>query len=155
MLGISVVIALAFEAGAPAAVLAASAPGLDPGKALTQYSLDVWTTADALPQNSVTTIVQTRDGYLWLGTYGGLVRFDGVRFTVFDVASGALRSNGVQALLEDREGALWIGTNGGGLTRHQGGRFETFTKGEGLAHDIVRALYEDRAGSSGSGPTTA
>lgn len=147
MLGISVVIALALPPGAPSAALAAKAPGLDPGKALTQYSLDVWTTADALPQNSVTTIVQTRDGYLWLGTYGGLVRFDGVRFTVFDVASGALRSNGVQALLEDREGALWIGTNGGGLTRHQGGRFQTFTKADGLAHDIVRALHQDRAGA--------
>ena len=141
----SLVLALALVA-AGEATEAAAPPGLDPGKALTQYNLDVWTTADDLPQNSVTAIVQSRDGYLWLGTYGGLVRFDGVRFTVFDVASGALESNGVQALLEDHSGALWIGTNGGGLTRYQQGRFETFRVADGLAHDIVRTLYEDRGG---------
>lgn len=96
----------------------------------------------------MTAIVQTRDGYLWLGTYGGLVRFDGVRFTVFDTGNtAALRSNAIQALLEDRAGALWIGTNGGGLTRFEGGRFATFTTAEGLSNDIVRTLYEDREGS--------
>lgn len=141
----ALVLVLALAATGEATDVAAP-PGLDPGKALTQYNLDVWTTADELPQNSVTAIVQTRDGYLWLGTYGGLVRFDGVRFTIFDVASGALESNGVQALLEDRSGDLWIGTNGGGLTRHRGGTFETFRVADGLAHDIVRTLYEDRAG---------
>ena len=141
----SIVLALALAATGEAAEVAAP-PGLDPGKALTQYNLDVWTTADELPQNSVNAIVQTRDGYLWLGTYGGLVRFDGVRFTLFDVASGALESNGVQALLQDRSGALWIGTNGGGLTRYQKGKFLTFRVADGLAHDIVRTLYEDRAG---------
>ena len=141
----SLVLALALAA-AGEATEAAAPPGLDPGKALTQYNLDVWTTADLLPQNSVNAIVQTRDGYLWLGTYGGLVRFDGERFTVFDVASGALASNGVLSLLPDRSGALWIGTNGGGLTRYREGKFETFRVGDGLAHDIVRTLYEDRAG---------
>src|SRR5271165_587698 len=48
------------------------------------YLIRSWQTEEGLPQNSVTALVQTRDGYLWLGTYGGLVRFDGVRFTVFD-----------------------------------------------------------------------
>ena len=148
----SALLALAFVAAADDRARAAPSaldalpPALDPGKALTQYSVDVWTTADDLPQNSVTAIVQTRDGYLWLGTYGGLVRFDGVRFTVFNVATGALASNGVQTLIEDRSGALWIGTNGGGLTRYRAGRFETFRVQHGLAHDIVRALLEDRSG---------
>ena len=50
------------------------------------YLLDSWTTANGLPQNSVNDIVQTRDGYIWLATFGGLVRFDGVRFTVFSQA---------------------------------------------------------------------
>jgi ligand-binding sensor domain-containing protein len=49
-----------------------------------QYSFDHWTTDNGLPQNNVRDIVQTRDGYLWLATLDGLVRFDGVRFTVFN-----------------------------------------------------------------------
>ena len=53
-------------------------------KGLAQYRFDNWTTDDGLPQNTVSAILQTRDGYLWLATAGGLVRFDGLRFTVFD-----------------------------------------------------------------------
>jgi ligand-binding sensor domain-containing protein/signal transduction histidine kinase len=130
------------------ATAAADPRGLDPRKALTQYNLDVWTTADDLPQNSVTSIAQTRDGYLWLGTYGGLVRFDGVRFTVFDVASTpGLKSNGIQALLADRQGGLWIGTNGGGVSHYEDGAFESPAAAAGLGSAVVRALYEDRAGA--------
>jgi ligand-binding sensor domain-containing protein/signal transduction histidine kinase len=123
------------------------AQGLDPAKALTQYNLDVWTTADALPQNSVTAVVQTRDGYLWLGTYGGLARFDGVRFGVFDSANTpALRTNGVQALLEARDGTLWVGTTGGGLVRYRDGAFTALTTADGLPSDNVRTLHEDHEG---------
>ena len=57
---------------------------LDPAKAITQYGHDVWQIEQGLPQNSVLAILQSRDGYLWLGTDEGLVRFDGVRFTLFD-----------------------------------------------------------------------
>src|SRR4030095_8584967 len=99
-----------------------SAQGLDPRKALTQYGLDTWTTEDDLPQNSVNTIVQTRDGYLWLGTYGGVARFDGVRFVTYDSGNTeSLHSNGIQALVEGRDGSVWIGTNSGGLTRYREG----------------------------------
>ena len=142
---------------APAAALAclllaggsrAAGQTLDPAKALTQYHVDTWTTADDLPQNSVTAILQSGDGYLWLGTYGGVGRFDGVRFTVFDAANTPeLRSNGIQALLEDREGAVWIATSGGGLTRHHRGRFTTYTVADGLPSDIVRCLEAGRDGS--------
>jgi ligand-binding sensor domain-containing protein len=58
--------------------------GLDPQKRLTQYILEVWREDQGLPQNAVQTILQTRDGYLWFGSQEGVVRFDGVRFTVFD-----------------------------------------------------------------------
>ncbi len=58
------------------------------------YIRDIRGTDNGLPQSSVTAIVQTRDGYLWLGTSGGLVRFDGVKFTVFDVGNAeGLKSN--------------------------------------------------------------
>ena len=133
-----------------AASVPATAPAgaLDPAKALTQYLVDTWSTANDLPQNSVTAILQSRDGYLWLGTYGGVGRFDGVRFTTFDTANTpALGSNGIQALLEDHDGALWIATNGGGLTRRQGGEFKSYTTADGLASDVVRCLKAGRDGS--------
>jgi len=120
---------------------------LDPHKLPTQYALRTWQAKDGLPQNSVQAVVQTRDGYIWLGTQEGLVRFDGVRFTVFDRSNTpALRSNYVFALHEDADGALWVGTNGGGLTRLRGGQFATFTTKHGLTSDIVLAIKQDAAG---------
>jgi len=130
------------------AAAGAEPPALDPGKALTQYHVDTWTTANDLPQNSVTAILQSGRGYLWLGTYGGVGRFDGVRFATYDTANTpALLSNGIQDLIEDAAGAVWIATNGGGLTRHQDGRFTTFTVADGLPSDIVRCLETGRDGS--------
>src|SRR5687767_14570371 len=73
------------------------------------YIARTWGTADGLPQNTVTSIVQTRDGYLWLGTFGGLVRFDGHAFTVFDSGNTpGLASARIIALREDQRGVLWI-----------------------------------------------
>src|SRR5215471_14151568 len=86
-----------------------------------------WKAEDGLPQNSVTSIIQTRDGYLWLGTFDGLVRFDGVKFKVLrpENAEG-LPSNRILALLEDHAGALVIGTEEGRLARSARGGFTSF-----------------------------
>src|SRR4030095_4747645 len=87
-----------------------------------QYRFDSWTTDEGLPQNTVSAILQTRDGYLWLATAGGLVRFDGLRFTVFDKGNTkGLISVRFSALFEDAERSLWIGTEDGGLTRYRNG----------------------------------
>ena len=116
-------------------------------KASSDYLVDTWQAEDGLPQNTVTCITQTRDGYLWLGTFNGLARFDGVRFVVFGAHNTPeLKSSRILTLLEDREGGLWIGTEGGGVTRWHAGRFSTFTAWEGLAHDIVPYLCEDAQG---------
>lgn len=124
------------------------AEALDPAKAITQYRHEVWKTRDGLPQSSAEALVQTRDGYVWIGTQEGLARFDGARFVVYDRASTPeLRHNRILALLEDRRGRLWIGTEGGGLTVLQEGRFRTFGRADGLAADIVRALAEDADGT--------
>ncbi len=120
---------------------------LDPRRPLSQFGHDAWRVEDGLPQDAVLAVTQTRDGYLWLGTTGGLVRFDGVRFTVFDKANtDALGHNQISALLEDREGSLWIGTFGGGLMRLRDRRFTTYTTRHGLAHDVVKAICQDRKG---------
>src|SRR6516162_9205156 len=71
-----------------------------------------WRTDAGLPQNTINSIVQTRDGYLWLATRDGLARFDGVRFTVFGLQEG-LSSVDVSTLFEARNGTLWAGTIGG------------------------------------------
>src|SRR5512147_133426 len=122
---------------------ARAAEALDPHRAPDQYGHDVWRTAEGLPQNAVLSVLQSRDGYLWLGTTAGLVRFDGVRFTVFDKTNtGAIGHNQISALFEDRDGSLWIGTFGGGLARRQDGRFTAYTTRDGLSHDVVKAITQ-------------
>src|SRR5262245_34771069 len=93
---------------------------------------DSWTTENGLPQNSINDILQTRDGYVWLATYGGLVRFDGVRFVVFDRSVDGIGSVRVKALHEDRQGTLWAGTEDGMLIRYRDGRFFTYNGNNGL-----------------------
>jgi diguanylate cyclase (GGDEF)-like protein len=125
----------------------ASASALDPEKALTQYTHQVWRAEEGLPQNSVQAIAQTRDGYLWLGTQEGLVRFDGVRFVVFDEKNApVLKNTNVLALCAGANGDLWIGTRGGGLVRLSNGVFTQFLKSEGLPNDFVRSVFEDSRG---------
>jgi ligand-binding sensor domain-containing protein len=105
-----------------------------------------WGTEKGLPQNTVTAITQTRDGYLWLGTHDGLARFDGVRFEPFGLEHG-LQSVDITTLLEDRAGTLWVGTYGGGLGRWHEGRIETIPHAghqPGLAS--INCLAEDAAG---------
>ena len=111
------------------------------------YGVDFWREADGLAQSRIRAIVQTRDGYVWLGTDGGLMRFNGEHFTEFTVQSGALKDNEVWALQEDADGALWIGTYGGGLTQFKEGRFRTFTTADGLPDDVVMRVEEDPAGN--------
>src|SRR5215831_2552117 len=86
------------------------AVALDPRKTLTQYSRTFWTQEHGLPQDTITAITQTTDGYLWLGTDEGVARFDGYDFTIFNKANGALPSNSITALAAAPDGSLWIGT---------------------------------------------
>ena len=127
------------------ALLPARAVALDPAKRITQYRLDSWLTRDGLPQNSVNAIVQTRDGYLWLGTSGGLARFDGVRFTTFNRANTpGLGDSRITALAETADGSLWIGTAAGGLVRLKGGVFETFRSDSDTSYE-ERSRWQIRA----------
>ena len=129
--------------------LAVTSPvaALDPELAISQYVHTVWRAPATLPHDNVSAILQTRDGYLWIGTVDGLARFDGVRSVVFDRRNTpALTDNWIKALLEDRSGRLWIGTLGGGLVCRENGRFTHFGAAEGLPSEIVPALYEDRSG---------
>ncbi len=105
-------------------------------KPLRDYTLDAW--RDELPQAATLAIAQDRRGYLWIGTYEGLARFDGARFVVFDKRrTPAFRNHNIRCIFEDRAGALWIGTFGGGVVRYQEGEFESFATEQGVASDFV------------------
>ncbi|HEV7747196.1 MAG TPA: two-component regulator propeller domain-containing protein [Pyrinomonadaceae bacterium] len=120
---------------------------LDLHRDLSRYGHDVWLTENGLPQNTVHSIAQTSDGYIWIGTEAGLARFDGVTFTIFDKQNTPqIKSNYIRALLADRQGALWIGT-AEGLVRRLNGNFTLFTTNEGLPSNTIQAIYEDREGN--------
>ncbi len=123
------------------------APVLNPELEPTQYVYRAWQVEDGLPQNSVFALQQTRDGYLWLGTQEGLVRFDGSRFTVYDKHRvDNLSSHVINVLLEDRSGGLWMGMDQGGLARYEDDIFVVYSADDGLPPGGVRALFEDRDG---------
>ncbi len=108
------------------------------------YTIENWQVEEGLPQISVTSIAQTPDGYLWLGTFNGLARFDGVRFTVFDEAnSPALGGSSILRLITDCQGGLWIMTQEGGLARLADGRFTAYGPERGLPACGAAALVVD------------
>jgi len=123
------------------------ATDLDPQVSLNQFSIDTWDGSDGLPQIRIRAIVQTRDGYLWLGTANGLVRFDGANFTTFGISTSSLKDNEITSLVETRDGALWVGTYGGGLTRMKDGQFTTFTPADGLPDNSIRKMDLDAGGN--------
>jgi len=88
------------------------------------YQTEVWTAENGLPDSSVTAIAQTPEGYLWVGTYNGLVRFDGLNFDTFDPENTpALAHARVRSLNLDKQGTLWINTFDGSLTSLRAGQF--------------------------------
>ncbi len=123
-----------------------TAHALDPKKAIKQYSHQVWQIEDGLPQNQVESVLQTRDGYLWLATREGLARFDGARFVVFNRENTpGIKNNLFHTFYEDRAGTLWIGTEGG-LVRLRDGEFATYTTAGGLVANEVMAICETADG---------
>ena len=123
-----------------------SASALDPARAVTQYSARTWHPGAELPRTAIQAIAQTPDGYLWLGTTQGLVRFDGARATVFDERDGLPHEN-VWSLRVDRGGRLWAGTNGGGVALWDHGLVRTFSVGSGLGAAVVRPILETQDGA--------
>ncbi len=134
---------------------AVQAFALDPGVAVSQYPDDVWHAGNGLLSDSIRSVVQTKDGYLWLGTSAGLNRFDGTNFESFDKNTVREMSvDSITSLLEDRDGSLWIGTAGGGLLNLKDQRFMAVTTSDGLPDNYITALAQDEEGTLWVGTRT-
>jgi len=146
---------------------AIAARGLEPATPLANLNRQGWVMENGLPQNTIHALAQTADGFLWLGTEVGLVRFDGVSFATFDEHSKpALPSGDIRCLLAAKDGALWIGT-GDGLARMKDGAVNTFTTKDNLPGNEIRSLRFDSSdalivstdqgvvGIRGTGPVNA
>src|SRR5262245_51483027 len=94
------------------------------------YVVERWTVEDGLLNNAPTSVIQTRDGYLWIATWAGIARFDGVRFTPM---ADTLPNDHARAVLEHTDGSIWIGLSGTGVARWQNNRADLITPNEGLA----------------------
>ncbi len=115
-------------------------------RATGNFLMDYWETDDGLPEDSATAMIQTADGYLWFGTFAGLVRFDGVQFKVFDPGNTPeFPSGGVVNLHLDHNGAIWCSTYKG-MVRLANGRWKRFGREEGWTSNFARSFSEPKNG---------
>jgi ligand-binding sensor domain-containing protein/signal transduction histidine kinase len=139
----------ALMALALALVACSAEAGVGRGPALTtDHSITVWGIADGLLPFSVRSITQTEDGYLWVGTFSGLCRFDGMRFTVFTASdTPGLLADNIRTMHQGSDGILWLGTEGGGLVQYQRGQFSPVPSTlPGNAYTVF-AIHEDLEGT--------
>jgi signal transduction histidine kinase/ligand-binding sensor domain-containing protein len=121
----------------------------------TTYVERTWQVQDGLPEQTVQAFAQTKDRYLWIGTTGGLLRFDGARLVLYDRDNTpAFRENNIFNLMAAQDDTLWIATEGGGLIRYKDGVFRSFSAKDGLINDFVRVVYQDNKGTIWIGTDT-
>ncbi|HEX3628314.1 MAG TPA: two-component regulator propeller domain-containing protein [Verrucomicrobiae bacterium] len=126
-------------------LFSASLKGADSDLADRAKAMRVWRGADGLPSDTVTAVIQTHDGFIWVGTDAGLVRFDGAKFKEIYVSATNSPVH-VTALCEDSNGNLWVGTQRSGLYEFAGGKMRRFTKEQKLLDDGVTSLAADNRG---------
>jgi signal transduction histidine kinase/ligand-binding sensor domain-containing protein len=128
-------------------IAATVATALEPTTSLANYNRQIWVMENGLPQNTIQAMAQTQDGFIWLGTEVGLVRFDGNGFQLFDRNSKpALPGSDIRCLLAAKDGGLWVGTSEG-LARWMDGKTTTFSIREGLPGNVILAVVEGAWGS--------
>lgn len=129
---------------AAAVLLNSAAFGLDPARTLSQETHRVWAQQEGLLQPTVYSILQTRDGFLWLGTQDGLVRFDGVRFSEYN--AGFLQGSIIRSLAEDAQGNLWVASLGRGLSRISRGVVRRYGPRDGIRGSNAFCVQPERNG---------
>jgi len=119
---------------------------LDPSQPLTQLYHTSWGAKEGVTGN-VIALAQTTDGYLWVGTTDGLLRFDGVYFEQYQPESGTLPAKSISALMAVSDGGLWVGFYRGGASFIKDGRVTNYSDSDGLPVSTVRYFARDRSGA--------
>ncbi|MBK8571862.1 MAG: hypothetical protein IPN91_04265 [Holophagaceae bacterium] len=133
--------------------LSVTAFALDPARPLSSHAQRTWRSEDGLLQDTVVALLESRDGFLWIGTEAGLVRFDGAAFDHYSRLSlPRFEHNDIQCLAEGSDGAIWIGTSEPGLYRFHRGEIRTLGPAEGLPDQPIRRLLRDRSGRLWAAP---
>jgi PAS domain S-box-containing protein len=128
----------------------------DPRRPLHELRLDHWGVDRGLPHNSIGALLQTRDGFLWIGTLRGLTRFDGTSFrTVESLTALVPRVRNITSLAEGPDGSIWIGTEGAGLLRYRQDSLQVFDRTQGLPENTVRSLTVDGQGRIWAGTASS
>lgn len=119
---------------------------IDEYQFLANYKQIIYNDSNGLPSCEINTMIQTDDGYIWIGTYKGLTRFDGTNFVTFGPKDG-FTGNSVRYLFEDSRKRLWIGTNDDGVILYFRGKFTVYSTKDGLPSNSIRAIIEDKDGN--------
>jgi energy-coupling factor transport system substrate-specific component len=133
-----------------AAAADATEPSVDPIKNNDNYSAVVYDNTNGLPAAEANDIVQTSEGFIWIGCYAGLVRYDGNTFERLDSTEGV---NSISCLYVDKQDRLWIGTNDNGVAVMEDGEFWFWDEKEGLGASKVNDIEGDESGSVYVGTT--
>jgi signal transduction histidine kinase/ligand-binding sensor domain-containing protein len=128
------------------ACLLISAFGVSAATTNSEWSVHTWQSDDGLPNNNVTSIAQTSDGYLWVANEGRLARFDGIDFEIFSSRTVVPeQSEKIDALLHSRDGSLWLAMDHGAVARLNNGTQEVFTNG--IPNRFAQTMIEDGDGA--------
>lgn len=129
----------------------AGKPAFADEKKTENYSAVMYNNSNGLPTSEANDIVQTEDGFIYIGSYSGLIRYDGVNFTRFDSFTGI---TSVDSLFIDSKNRLWVGTNDSGIALYENGAFRFYNRENGLTSLSVRDITEDKAGNIVFGTTS-
>lgn len=112
----------------------------------TSYVITIYNDQNGLPTGEANTILQTTDGYIWIGSYGGLIRYDGTQFTNYSL-NGSINSSSIRSLYEDSQGRLWIGTNDKGVILLENNEFTTIESPDDYSFLCIRDFTETSDGT--------
>lgn len=117
------------------------------GEGFGDYVVTIYNEQNGLPTGEANVVIQTSDGYIWIGSYGGLIRYDGTRFINFSEEKDGISSSSVRALFEDGKGRLWIGTNDAGVFVYENGSFTKIENPENHTFLCIRDFEEGADGT--------